>query len=283
MFRAALERGERIGAGPVLRAWRGMLLFLSRWFQIESLYKFNAKFCPEWVPRFLVFPGTRDRPRIGLAALEAEAFVVWPTVELRRIAGKRASARLRRCGGDHGGAWRRPRPTASRSRRLAPMTHDAAAAGRAGGRVPPIGLPGPAQRRTRCLVMGVVNVTPDSFSDGGSWLDPDAAVAHGLELAAQGADIVDVGGESTRPGAERVAGREELRRVMPVITALAAAGHAASAWTRCGPRWPRRPCGAGARMVNDVSGGLADPEMPRWSPRPACLRGRCTGAGTAAT
>jgi lysyl-tRNA synthetase class 2 len=90
VFRAALERGERIGAGPVLRAWRGFLLFLSRWFQIESLYKFNAKFCPEWVPRFLVFPGTRDALRIGVAALEAEAFLVWPTVEIRRLGRKLA-------------------------------------------------------------------------------------------------------------------------------------------------------------------------------------------------
>ncbi|HEX3921186.1 MAG TPA: phosphatidylglycerol lysyltransferase domain-containing protein [Streptosporangiaceae bacterium] len=90
MFRAALERGERIGAGPVLRAWRGILLFLSRWFQIESLYKFNAKFCPEWVPRFFVYTGTRDVPRIGLAAMEAEAFLVWPTVEVRRIARRTA-------------------------------------------------------------------------------------------------------------------------------------------------------------------------------------------------
>jgi lysyl-tRNA synthetase class 2 len=93
MFRAALERGERIGAGPVLRAWRGLLLVASRWFQIESLYKFNAKFCPEWVPRFVVYTGTRDIPRIGLAALEAEAFVVWPTVEVRRIA-RQAARRL---------------------------------------------------------------------------------------------------------------------------------------------------------------------------------------------
>jgi lysyl-tRNA synthetase, class II len=85
MFRAALERGERIGAGPVLRAWRNVLLFMSRWFQIESLYKFNAKFNPEWLPRFLVFPGSKDAPRIGLAALEAEAFLVWPTSEIRRI------------------------------------------------------------------------------------------------------------------------------------------------------------------------------------------------------
>jgi lysyl-tRNA synthetase, class II len=95
VFRAALERGERIGAGPVTRAWRGFLLFLSRWFQIESLYKFNAKFCPEWVPRFLVFPSTRDAPRIGFAALEAEAFLVWPTIEIRRIARKLGLLRLK--------------------------------------------------------------------------------------------------------------------------------------------------------------------------------------------
>jgi lysyl-tRNA synthetase, class II len=96
VFRAALERGEKIGAGPVMRAWRHILLFMSRWFQIESLYKFNAKFCPEWVPRFLVFPNTRDAPRIGLAALEAEAFLVWPTVEVRRLARKAGLGRLKR-------------------------------------------------------------------------------------------------------------------------------------------------------------------------------------------
>ncbi|MGB6456153.1 MAG: phosphatidylglycerol lysyltransferase domain-containing protein [Streptosporangiaceae bacterium] len=96
VFRAALERGERIGAGPVMRGWRGFLLFLSRWFQIESLYKFNAKFCPEWVPRFLVFPSTRDALRIGIAALEAEAFLVWPTVEIRRIGRRLGLNRLAR-------------------------------------------------------------------------------------------------------------------------------------------------------------------------------------------
>jgi lysyl-tRNA synthetase, class II len=85
VFRSALERGERIGAGPVLRAWRGILLFASRWFQIESLYKFNAKFAPVWVPRFFVFPGASDAPRVALAALEAEAFLVWPKLELRRF------------------------------------------------------------------------------------------------------------------------------------------------------------------------------------------------------
>jgi lysyl-tRNA synthetase class 2 len=88
VFRAALERGERIGAGPVLRAWRSLLIFMSRWFQIESLYKFNAKFCPVWQPRFFVFPSTKDAPRIALAALEAEAFLVWPRLELRRIGSK---------------------------------------------------------------------------------------------------------------------------------------------------------------------------------------------------
>jgi lysyl-tRNA synthetase class 2 len=88
VFRSALARGERIGAGPVSRAWRGLLIFMSRWFQIESLYKFNAKFCPLWVPRFFVFPGTTDALRVGFAALEAEAFLVWPSLELRRISRK---------------------------------------------------------------------------------------------------------------------------------------------------------------------------------------------------
>ncbi|MDG4864266.1 phosphatidylglycerol lysyltransferase domain-containing protein [Streptomyces sp. T-3] len=75
MFRSALARGEKLGAGPVLRFWRGLLVFLSRWFQIESLYKFNAKFRPRWEPRFVVFRNTRDLPRIGFAAMQAEGFV----------------------------------------------------------------------------------------------------------------------------------------------------------------------------------------------------------------
>ncbi|MEU3982571.1 phosphatidylglycerol lysyltransferase domain-containing protein [Streptomyces sp. NPDC026672] len=75
MFRSALARGEKIGAGPVLRAWRGLLVFLSRWFQIESLYKFNAKFRPRWEPRFVVYRASGDLPRIGLAAMQAEGFV----------------------------------------------------------------------------------------------------------------------------------------------------------------------------------------------------------------
>jgi lysyl-tRNA synthetase, class II len=96
-FRSALERGERIGAGPITRAWRRFLLFLSRWFQIESLYKFNAKFAPTWVPRFMVFAGPRDAIRVGLAALEAEAFLVWPTIEVRRLRRKvRDALRIRK-------------------------------------------------------------------------------------------------------------------------------------------------------------------------------------------
>jgi lysyl-tRNA synthetase class 2 len=82
VFRAALARGERIGAGPVLKAWRGLLVFLSRWFQIESLYKFNAKFQPVWQPRFFVYPSLNDAPRIAVAALEAEAFIVWPRLRI---------------------------------------------------------------------------------------------------------------------------------------------------------------------------------------------------------
>jgi lysyl-tRNA synthetase, class II len=96
VFRAALERGERIGAGPVLRAWRSVLIFASKWFQIESLYKFNAKFCPVWQPRFFVFPSTRHTPRIALAALEAEAFLVWPSFGLRRVVRKTGLAGIRR-------------------------------------------------------------------------------------------------------------------------------------------------------------------------------------------
>jgi lysyl-tRNA synthetase, class II len=87
-FRAALERGERIGAGPISRYWRRILVFLSRWFQIESLYKFNAKFAPQWVPRYMVFTSTREAIRVGLAALEAEAFLVRPKLEARRVIRK---------------------------------------------------------------------------------------------------------------------------------------------------------------------------------------------------
>ena len=89
VFRGALERGERLGAGPVTRAWRALLVFASRWWQIESLYRFNAKFGPEWVPRFVCFRAHRDLPRVAIAALEAEAFLVWPDLSprplLRRI------------------------------------------------------------------------------------------------------------------------------------------------------------------------------------------------------
>jgi lysyl-tRNA synthetase class 2 len=87
VFRDAIERGEKIGAGPVLRAWRGLLIFASRWWQIESLYRFNVKFRPYWEPRFLSFPSARDLPRIAMAALEAEAFLVRPRL-LKRLVGR---------------------------------------------------------------------------------------------------------------------------------------------------------------------------------------------------
>lgn len=114
----------------------------------------------------------------------------------------------------------------------------------------------------RTLVMGVVNVTPDSFSDGGLWLDADAAVSRGRRLVADGADLVDVGGESTRPGAQRVDEATELERVVPVVRALAGDGIAVSVDTMrasvAAAAWE-----AGAALVNDVSGGRADPDMLR--------------------
>ncbi|MEO6885779.1 MAG: phosphatidylglycerol lysyltransferase domain-containing protein [Jatrophihabitantaceae bacterium] len=87
VFRDAIERGERIGAGPILRAWRGLLIFASRWWQIESLYRFNVKFRPYWEPRFISFPSARDLPRIAIAAMEAEAFIVRPH-RLKRMLGR---------------------------------------------------------------------------------------------------------------------------------------------------------------------------------------------------
>lgn len=110
------------------------------------------------------------------------------------------------------------------------------------------------------VVMGVVNVTPDSFSDGGEWFEPAAAIAHGRELLTEGADILDVGGESTRPGAQRPSLEEELRRVLPVIEALAAVGAVVSVDTMRAAV-AEQALAAGATVVNDVSGGLADPAM----------------------
>jgi dihydropteroate synthase len=111
-------------------------------------------------------------------------------------------------------------------------------------------------------VMGIVNVTPDSFSDGGRWLDPSRAVRHGLELASEGASILDVGGESTRPGAEPVSRSEELRRVMPVIEGLIAAGTGAqiSIDTSKAPV-AEAALAAGATLVNDVTALRADPRL----------------------
>jgi dihydropteroate synthase len=123
-----------------------------------------------------------------------------------------------------------------------------------------LGLPAALTGRGRCLVMGVVNVTPDSFSDGGRWLEPEAAVAHGRHLAEQGADLLDVGGESTRPGAGRVSEAEELARVIPVVAALAEAGLAVSIDTMRSTV-AAAALDAGAIMVNDVSGGRADPQL----------------------
>jgi dihydropteroate synthase len=122
--------------------------------------------------------------------------------------------------------------------------------------------PGELPRPGRCAVLGILNVTPDSFSDGGRFLGPDDAVAHGIALRAAGADLVDVGGESTRPGAARVEPGDERARVLPVIRDLVAEGVPVSIDTTRSAV-AEAALGAGAAVVNDVSGGLADPAMAR--------------------
>lgn len=112
----------------------------------------------------------------------------------------------------------------------------------------------------RCLVMGVLNVTDDSFSDGGKWNTFDRAIAHAHDLVEQGADIIDVGGESTRPGATRVSEEQELARVVPVIEALSKEGIATSVDTMRAAV-ARASASAGVTILNDVSGGMADPDM----------------------
>ena len=115
---------------------------------------------------------------------------------------------------------------------------------------------------SRPLVMGIVNVTPDSFSDGGRYADPSAAVEHGLRLVAEGADVLDVGGESTRPGSEPVPLDEELRRVVPVVAGLAKRTDVPVSVDTMKAEVARRCLDAGAAIVNDVTGLRGDPDMP---------------------
>ena len=124
----------------------------------------------------------------------------------------------------------------------------------------PSGLPENLRSLDRTLVMGVLNVTPDSFSDGGRFNDAQIATSHALQMIADGADIIDIGGESTRPGSERISVQEELDRVLPVITALVDSGAVISIDTMRA-EVARAAIAAGACMVNDVSGGKSDPEM----------------------
>lgn len=125
-----------------------------------------------------------------------------------------------------------------------------------------LGLGQEISTTSRCAIMGVLNVTPDSFSDGGRYLQPSKAIAHGLTLHQNGADMVDVGGESTRPGAKRISADEELGRILPVITPLAQQGVRVSVDTTRADV-AREAVQAGATLVNDVSGGRADPAMLR--------------------
>ncbi|WP_372593183.1 dihydropteroate synthase [Actinotalea sp.] len=124
----------------------------------------------------------------------------------------------------------------------------------------PAPLPAHLRQLDRTLVMGVVNVTPDSFSDGGRWFEPTAAIEHGLRLLEEGADILDLGGESTRPGAARVPLAEERERVLPVLRALVAAGAVVSVDTSRAAL-ADEAVQHGAAIVNDVTGGLGDEQM----------------------
>ena len=121
----------------------------------------------------------------------------------------------------------------------------------------------PGSRSTGRASWAIVNVTPDSFSDGGRWLDPGVAVAHGLQLEAEGADILDIGGKSTRPGAVPVGIEEELRRVIPVVAALAAKARVPISIDTRNAEVMRRAAQAGARVINDVAALGHDPNALR--------------------
>jgi dihydropteroate synthase len=124
----------------------------------------------------------------------------------------------------------------------------------------PSGLPKQISSLERTLVMGVLNVTPDSFSDGGLFFDSKVAIAHAQQMIVDGADIIDIGGESTRPGSERISAQEEIDRVLPVITELAKTDAVFSIDTMRS-QVAIAAVTAGAHLINDVSGGKADPEM----------------------
>jgi dihydropteroate synthase len=124
----------------------------------------------------------------------------------------------------------------------------------------PSGLPNQISSIDRTLVMGVINVTPDSFSDGGLFLDSKVAIAHAKQMLLDGADIIDIGGESTRPGSQRISAQEEIDRVLPVISEMAKTDAILSIDTMRA-EVAKVAMSAGAHMVNDVSGGKADPEM----------------------
>lgn len=124
----------------------------------------------------------------------------------------------------------------------------------------PSGLPTSLASLNRTLVMGVINVTPDSFSDGGRFLESEIAINHGRTMIEQGADIIDIGGESTRPGAERISEQEEIDRVLPVIEALVSDGAIISIDTMR-TSVAKAAVAAGAHIINDVSGGKSDPDM----------------------
>ena len=193
-------------------------------------------------PMARIGPQPRDGARVPVQGVGGRSDVLFAAVELIDRDGRRVARNVRSC-----------------DRLQAPPAELPSLLDRIERPRPPIA--GLAMDCTR--LMGIVNVTPDSFSDGGRWLDPGAAVDHGLRLEAEGADILDIGGESTRPGAEPIGVDEELRRVIPVVAGLARQVRVPISIDTRNAEVMRRAAGAGARIINDVAALGHDPEALR--------------------
>jgi len=222
-------------------------------------------------PGILVLVAERERTPVGMMVVvigpddprRANVYAMWVAPDAR---GAGVGRKLI----DNGLAWARRLGALDVELRVSDPMAGARALYLASGFVPtgdrePLreGSPVMAERltiRLAPLIMGIVNVTPDSFSDGGHFLDPKAAIEHGFKLAEEGADILDVGGEATNPRAMPVSVEEELRRVLPVIEALNKGGYVVSVDTTKA-EVARAAVKSGARIINDVSGGLFDPRM----------------------
>jgi dihydropteroate synthase len=207
-------------------------------------HRYNARMAAKLYirPMARIGPQPRDGMRVPVLAVGGQSDVLFAAVELIGRDGARIARDVRPC-------HRLQAPPAELPALIERLEQ---------ARLPIAGVPMDHPR-----IMGIVNVTPDSFSDGGRWFDPGAAVAHGEQLEAEGADILDIGGESTRPGAQPIGVDEELRRVVPVIAELAKkVGVPISIDTR-NAEVMRQAAAAGARVVNDVAALRHDPDSLR--------------------